>query len=133
MLASRLLSALMLLQTRGRMTAPDLARNCRSRSALFIANRSVSAAGIPVTAERGRSGGFELINGFRTQLTGLTQAEAETLMLAGLPGPLPAELGLADRMASAQLKLLAAPAPGMRAERVATRLHFGSCRLVPSH
>jgi predicted DNA-binding transcriptional regulator YafY len=124
MLASRLLSALMLLQTRGRMTAPDLAKELEvSIRTVYRDIDQLSAAGIPVTAERGRSGGFELLNGFRTQLTGLTQAEAETLMLAGLPGPA-AELGLADRMASAQLKLMAALPAGMRAERVAARLHL---------
>jgi predicted DNA-binding transcriptional regulator YafY len=124
MLASRLLSALMLLQTRGRMTAPDLARELEvSIRTVYRDIDQLSAAGIPVIAERGRSGGFELLNGFRTQLTGLTQPEAETLMLAGLPGPA-AELGLADRMASAQLKLMAALPAGMRAERVATRFHL---------
>ena len=124
MLASRLLSALMLLQTRGRMTAPDLARELEvSIRTVYRDIDQLSAAGIPVTAERGRSGGFELLNGFRTQLTGLTQAEAEALMLAGLPGPA-AELGLAERMASAQLKLMAALPAGMRAERVAARLHL---------
>jgi predicted DNA-binding transcriptional regulator YafY len=74
-------------------------------------------------ADRGRDGGFQLLNGFRTQLTGLTQAEAEALMLAGLPGPA-AELGLADRMSTARLKLMAALPTGMRAERVATRFHL---------
>lgn len=124
MLASRLLSALMLLQTRGRMTAPDLARELEvSIRTVYRDIDQLSAAGIPVTSERGRSGGFQLLNGFRTQLTGLTQAEAEALMLAGLPGPA-AELGLADRMASAQLKLMAALPAGMRAERVATCLHL---------
>jgi predicted DNA-binding transcriptional regulator YafY len=114
----------MLLQTRGRMTAPDLARELEvSIRTIYRDIDQLSAAGIPVTAERGRGGGFELLNGFRTQLTGLTQPEAEALMLAGLPGPA-AELGLADRMASAQLKLMAALPAGMRAERVASRFHL---------
>jgi predicted DNA-binding transcriptional regulator YafY len=124
MLASRLLSALMLLQTRGRMTAPQLAKELEvSIRTIYRDIDQLSAAGIPVTADRGRAGGFQLLNGFRTQLTGLTEAEAETLMLAGLPGPA-AELGLADRMASARLKLMAALPAGMRAERVATRFHL---------
>jgi len=124
MLASRLLSALMLLQTRGRMTAPQLAQELEvSIRTVYRDIDQLSAAGIPVTADRGRAGGFQLLNGFRTQLTGLTEAEAETLMLAGLPGPA-AELGLADRMASARLKLMAALPAGMRAERVATRFHL---------
>ena len=124
MLASRLLSTLMLLQVRGRMTAPDLARELEvSVRTVYRDIDQLSAAGIPVVADRGRDGGFHLLNGFRTQLTGLTQAEAETLMLAGLPGPA-AELGLAERMSSARLKLMAALPVGMRAERVATRFHL---------
>lgn len=124
MLASRLLSTLMLLQSRGRMTAPELARELEvSIRTVYRDIDQLSAAGIPVTADRGRAGGFQLLNGFRTQLTGLTEAEAEALMLAGLPGPA-AELGLADRMASARLKLMAALPQGMRAERVAARFHL---------
>lgn len=124
MLAGRLLSTLMLLQVRGRMTAPDLARELEvSVRTVYRDIDQLSAAGIPVMAERGRDGGFQLLNGFRTQLTGLTQAEAEALMLAGLPGPA-AELGLAERMSTARLKLMAALPSGMRAERVATRFHL---------
>jgi predicted DNA-binding transcriptional regulator YafY len=124
MLASRLLSTLMLLQTRGRMSAPELARELEvSIRTVYRDIDQLSAAGIPVMADRGRDGGFQLLNGFRTQLTGLTQAEAEALMLAGLPGPA-AELGLAERMSSARLKLMAALPTGMRAERVATRFHL---------
>jgi predicted DNA-binding transcriptional regulator YafY len=124
MLASRLLSTLMLLQARGRMSAPDLARELEvSVRTVYRDIDQLSAAGIPVAADRGRDGGFQLINGFRTQLTGLTQSEAEALMLAGLPGPA-AELGLAERMTSARLKLMAALPAGMRAERVATRFHL---------
>jgi predicted DNA-binding transcriptional regulator YafY len=124
MLASRLLSTLMLLQSRGRMTAPDLARELEvSIRTVYRDIDQLSAAGIPVTADRGRTGGFQLLNGFRTQLTGLTEAEAEALMLAGLPGPA-AELGIADRMASARLKLMAALPQGMHAERVSTRFHL---------
>jgi predicted DNA-binding transcriptional regulator YafY len=124
MLASRLLSTLMLLQTRGRMSAPDLAKELEvSIRTVYRDIDQLSAAGIPVMADRGRDGGFQLLNGFRTQLTGLTQGEAEALMLAGLPGPA-AELGLAERMSTARLKLMAALPSGMRAERVATRFHL---------
>src|ERR1700744_4229123 len=124
MLASRLLSTLMLLQSRGRMSAPDLSRELEvSIRTVYRDIDQLSAAGIPVIADRGRTGGFQLLNGFRTQLTGLTEAEAEALMLAGLPGPA-AELGIADRMASGRLKLMAALPQGMRAERVAARFHL---------
>jgi len=125
-LASRLLSILMLLQTRGRVSARDLA--AEFEVAVRTIHRDIdqlSAAGIPVYAERGRSGGFRLRDGYRTTLTGLTQAEAETLFLAGVPGPA-AQLGFADALSTARLKLLAAlPAsikPG--AERIAARFHL---------
>ncbi|HEY5337159.1 MAG TPA: YafY family protein [Rhizomicrobium sp.] len=126
MLASRLLSILMLLQTRGRMSAAMLAREFEvSVRTIHRDIDQLSAAGIPVYADRGRSGGFALLDGYRTKLTGLTQPEAETLFLAGLPGPV-AQLGLSDVLAAARLKLMAAlPAnvqPG--AERIASRFHL---------
>jgi len=126
MLASRLLSILMLLQTRGRMSASELA--AEFEVGVRTIHRDIdqlSAAGIPVYAERGRHGGFRLQDGYRTLLTGLNRSEAETLFLAGLPGPA-AQLGLADVLSSARLKLLAAlPAniqPG--ADRIAARFHL---------
>jgi predicted DNA-binding transcriptional regulator YafY len=126
MLASRLLSTLMLLQTRGRMSAAELSRLSEvSIRTVYRDIDQLSAAGIPVYADRGRNGGFQLLDGYRTKLTGLTPGEAETLFLAGLPGPA-AELGLGDQLAQAHLKLLAAlPAGiGADAQRVAARFHL---------
>jgi predicted DNA-binding transcriptional regulator YafY len=126
MLASRLLSILMLLQARGRTSARALAAQFEvSVRTIHRDIDQLSAAGIPVYADRGRSGGFVLMEGYRTRLTGLTQPEAEALFLAGLPGPA-AQLGLADILSAARLKLIAAlPAsvqPG--AERIAARFHL---------
>lgn len=126
MLASRLLSILMLLQTRGRMTAAALAREFEvSVRTIHRDIDQLSAAGVPVYADRGRSGGFQLMDGYRTNLTGLTQSEAETLFLSGLPGPA-AQLGLAETLTAARLKVMAAlPAkvqPG--ADRIAARFHL---------
>ena len=108
MLASRLLSILMLLQARGRMSASALAAEFEvSVRTIHRDIDQLSAAGIPVYGERGRSGGFALMDGYRTKLTGLTQPEAESLFLAGLPGPA-AQLGLSDVLHTARLKLMAA-------------------------
>ena len=77
MLATRLLTILMRLQTRGRMTATELAAEFEvSVRTIHRDFDQLSAAGIPVYAERGRNGGFRLRDGFRTTLTGLTQEEA---------------------------------------------------------
>jgi predicted DNA-binding transcriptional regulator YafY len=80
---------------------------------------------VPIYAERGRSGGFALLEGWRTKLTGLTLPEAEAVLLAGLPGPA-AALGIGEAMAAARLKLLASLPEGWRrsAERVAARFHL---------
>lgn len=126
MRASRLLSILMTLQGRGRVSAPALAE------ALEVSVRTVyrdidhlSAAGVPVWGDRGRHGGFQLRDGWRTELTGLTADEAQALFMAGMPGPAK-DLGLAQAAASVQLKLVAAlPADWQRdAERAAARFHL---------
>jgi predicted DNA-binding transcriptional regulator YafY len=126
MRASRLLSILMLLQARGRMTAPALAAEVEvSIRTVYRDIDQLSAAGVPVYAERGREGGFALLDGWRTRLTGLTASEAQALFMAGLPGPA-AELGLGDVMRAAQRKLLAALPPGWQADanRVSARFHL---------
>ncbi len=126
MLASRLLSILMLLQARGRMSASALAAEFEvSVRTIHRDIDQLSAAGIPVYADRGRSGGFALMDGYRTKLTGLTQPEAESLFLAGLPGPA-AQLGLSDVLHAARLKLMAALPANMQpnAERIASRFHL---------
>jgi predicted DNA-binding transcriptional regulator YafY len=126
MRASRLLSLLMLLQSRGRLPAQALA------DALEVSVRTVyrdvdelSAAGVPVWADRGRLGGFQLQPGWRTRVDGLTAPEAQAMFLGGLPGPA-AQLGLGEAMASAQLKLVAALPEGWRddARRVSSRFHL---------
>jgi predicted DNA-binding transcriptional regulator YafY len=126
MLASRLLSILMLLQAKGRVSATELAQTFEvSVRTIYRDIDQLSATGVPVYADRGRNGGFALLDGYRTKLTGLTRPEAETLFLAGLPGPA-AELGLAEHLATARLKLLAALPPSVQpgADRMAERFHL---------
>ncbi|MBN6034263.1 YafY family protein [Amycolatopsis sp. 195334CR] len=126
MRASRLVSMLLLLQARGRMTARELAAELEvSVRTIYRDAESLHAAGIPLYGDAGPAGGYQLLDGYRTRLTGLTAAEAETLFLTGLPGPA-AELGLAQVAGTAQLKVLAAMPAELRerTERIASRFHL---------
>lgn len=126
MRASRLLSILMNLQMRGRLSAEALAQEFEvSVRTIYRDVDQLSATGVPIYAERGRTGGFALADGYRTKLTGFTPAEADALLLTGVGGAA-ADLGIAADLAAAQLKLLASlpPDSASSAQRVASRFHL---------
>ncbi len=126
MRASRLLSILILLQLRPQITAPALAREFEVSVRTILRDiDELSAAGVPVYAERGRGGGFKLREGsFATRLNGLLGDEAQALPLLGLPGAA-SELGLGGASQRLRLKLQSA-LPGESAAlagRLQARLH----------
>lgn len=106
MRADRLVTTVLLLRQRGRMTAAALARELEVSTRTVLRDiEALSAAGVPVYAERGRHGGFALLPGFRTELTGLNHDEALALLVAGSRRGAQA-FGLGSALASAMLKVV---------------------------
>jgi predicted DNA-binding transcriptional regulator YafY len=126
MRASRLVSILLLLQARGRLTAAQLAGELEvSVRTIYRDVESLHTAGIPLYGDAGHRGGYQLLGGYRTRLTGLSADEAKALSLAGLPGPA-AELGLGSVLTAAQLKIRAALPPALADQlgQVQSRFHL---------
>ncbi|XKK38888.1 WYL domain-containing protein [Nocardiopsis sp. ARC36] len=106
MRADRLVSLVLLLRRHGRLSATALARELEVSTRTVLRDiDALSAAGVPVYAERGRHGGFALLPGFRTELTGLSHDEALALLIAGSRRGAQA-FGLGSALASAVLKVV---------------------------
>jgi predicted DNA-binding transcriptional regulator YafY len=126
MRADRLLSILLLLQTRGRLTAQALSREVEvSVRTIYRDIDALCQAGVPIYTERGPGGGFTLLESYRTNLTGLTHAEIRALFSLGVPSALE-DLGLAHELRSAMLKLSAALPTSRREDQlhIRQRLHL---------
>ncbi|WP_457458093.1 helix-turn-helix transcriptional regulator [Streptomyces sp. TE5632] len=126
MRAARLIKMVLLLQSRPSMTAAELARELEvSERTVTRDAQALSEAGVPVYADRGRVGGYRLVGGYRTRLTGLARGEAEALFLSGVPGAL-REMGLEDAASAARLKVSAALLPSLRdaSRTAAQRFHL---------
>lgn len=124
MRADRLLSILMLLQARGRLTAQYLADELEvSARTIYRDIDALSMAGVPVYTERGPGGGCALLDSYRTTLTGLTRNEVRALFMLSIPAPL-AELGLDQELKAALLKLSAALPTTRRLDEERTRQRF---------
>ncbi|MBV6695972.1 YafY family protein [Kitasatospora aureofaciens] len=134
MKADRLLSILLLLQTRGRVPATELAERLEvSVRTIYRDVESLSAAGVPVFTERGRHGGISLLPGYRTDVSGLTADEARALFVLSAQGA-HSDLGLDGALGSALRKVMAAlPAPHRpAAERISERVLVDPARWMQS-
>ena len=121
MRADRLLSLLMLLQTRGQMSAKELAEELEvSERTIYRDIIALSTSGVPVYASRGPGGGVRLIEEYRTTLTGLTPDETRALFMMNIPAPL-MQLGMGEKIKGALLKLSASLPEPRREEESRTR------------
>jgi predicted DNA-binding transcriptional regulator YafY len=128
MRADRLLSILLLLQSRGKMTALELSERLEvSERTIYRDMEALSIAGVPVYGEPGPEGGYALVESYRTDLTGLTEKELRALFMLSVPAPLD-ELGMSEELRAALLKLSAAlpDAHRQEQERIGRCFHLDS-------
>ncbi|HEV3469766.1 MAG TPA: WYL domain-containing protein [Pyrinomonadaceae bacterium] len=126
MRADRLFSIVLLLQAHRLLTARALAERLEvSERTIHRDMEALSGAGIPVVAERGAGGGWSLLGEYRTNLTGLNEAEIQSLFVTRPPRLL-ADLNLEKAAEGASLKLLAALPTVYRrgAEQARQRIHI---------
>ena len=128
MRADRLLSIMLLLQSRGKMTARELAEALEvSERTIYRDIDGLCIAGVPVYSESGHGGGYGLVDDYRTPLTGLSRAELQALMTLGSLAPV-LDLGMLDELRSAILKISAAQPDSSpwQDRRVDQYFHFDS-------
>lgn len=124
MRADRLLSLMILLQTRGRMSAGQLAVELEvCERTIYRDIVALSTAGVPVYGEAGPNGGYQLLDSYRTNLTGLSEGETRALFMLNMPGPL-AKLGLSQNLKAAMLKLTAALPESRRQDEERVRQRY---------
>ncbi|QNP73114.1 YafY family transcriptional regulator [Streptomyces roseirectus] len=124
MRAARLIKMVLLLQGHHSMSAAELARELEvSERTVTRDAQALSEAGVPVYAERGRGGGYRLVGGYRTRLTGLGRSEAEALFLSGVPEALRG-MGLEDAASAARMKVAAALVPSIQDAPVVAAQRF---------
>jgi len=122
--ADRLLSILLLLQVHRRLTARELAKRMEVSERTILRDMdALSGTGVPLVAERGMGGGWSLLDGYQTKLTGLTAAEIQALFLAR-PARLMADLGLKHESEAASIKLEASLPEGARQQAEFARQHI---------
>jgi predicted DNA-binding transcriptional regulator YafY len=134
MRADRLISMMLMLSNRDRMTAAELADALEvSERTIYRDIEALSMAGVPVYTQSGPSGGLFLDEHYRVSLTNLSQTEMQTLFIAGAAEPL-RDLGLDRKAEDAALKLLAALPTRQRddAERLRQRVFLDPSGWYPA-
>ena len=126
MRADRLVSILLLLQNQGKLTTRQLADKLEVAERTIMRDmEALSMAGIPVYAERGNQGGWQLAAGYRTTVTGMKAEEFTSLLISAHPG-LQRDLGIEQHFDQAYQKLLAASSPAFKqsAEQMRQKIHI---------
>ncbi|WP_339237258.1 YafY family protein [Oceanobacillus sp. FSL W7-1281] len=126
MRGDRFISILLLLQSYGRMTAKELSKKLEvSERTIYRDMEVLSGSGIPVFADRGKNGGWSLVDGYQTDLTGLKESEIRALFVPAAPQLLD-DLGLTRTSEDARNKVIASLPAAYResAKDVWSRIHI---------
>lgn len=125
MRADRLISILMLLQSRGKLTARALAEALEvSERTIYRDVEALCASGVPIYAEYGPGGGLALLDSYRTNLTGMNEDELRALFIMFSTSSPLERLGASQDLKSAMLKLSAAVPDPRRSDEEKVRQRF---------